>query len=179
MKLKKLLLSFSVIAIGISGFVSVVNAQKSGPVFRKADPNIVVVMKGLARPVFVARQPFAQCLEGDLYNAVTDRKIGTGVDCFDNIVFVGSGFYLERTTYFNFPQGELVARGITTMQPILAGSPSTTHLTGDIPEEDDNNILSGTKRFQNASGRVRLSGAATLLANGDVIFNCIFIIDLD
>jgi hypothetical protein len=180
MKLRRLSQSFLVIfAIGIFSIVSVVQAQKAESNDNSADPNIVVVMKGLATPVSEPRQPDAQCLKGDLFNAVTDRKIGTAMDCFDNFVFIGDGFYMDRTTYFNFPQGELVARGVTTMQPVLAGSPSVTHLSGDIPDEGDNNILSGTKRFQNASGRVRLSGAAALLANGDVLFNCIFIIDLD
>jgi len=171
------------VVIGLSGTASTTLAQKGDENAGKADPNIVVVMRGLGTPVFEPRQPDASCLRGDLYDLATDRLIGTAVDCFDGILPAppgeGSGFYLDRTTYFAFPQGELVARGVTTVQPVLAGSPGSTHLTGDVPEEGANSIISGTKRFASVSGRVRLSGAATLLANGDTIFNCIFVIDLD
>lgn len=163
------------VVIGIGSISSNVHAQG----WSNADPNIVVLVKGETESVTEKRQPDANCLKVDMYNAVTDKKIGYAVDC---LVFLGAaengGFFVDRTTYFQFPQGELVANGITTVQPILAGSPGTTHIIGDIPEESANSIVSGTRRFAGATGRVRLSGAANL-AVSPAVFNCIFVIDLD
>lgn len=170
MKLRKLSQALLVIfALGIFSIVSIVHAQK-------ANPNIIVLVKGTPEVVFEPRQPLADCQKIDMYNAVTNKIIGDAVDCFENYVFADNGgFSLYRTTYFHFPQGELVAAGFTTAQPILAGSPGTTHIVGNIPAEGANNIVSGTHRFSGATGRVRLSGAVNL----GVSFNCIFIIDID
>jgi hypothetical protein len=180
MKLRKLSQSlFIIFAIGVLSIVSVIQAQKASSNNKKADPNIVVLVKGEIEPIEEPRQPDANCVKVDMYNAVTNKNIGYAVDC---LVLLGAtesgGLYFDRTTYFQFPQGELVASGITTVQPILAGSPGNTHIIGDIPEEGANNILSGTNRFAGATGRVRLSGAANLATTPE-FFNCIFIIDLD
>ena len=87
---------------------------------------------------------------------------------------------LDRTTFFSFPQGELVASGVTTVAPILNGSLDFTHIVGDIPATDFDSIVSGTKRFANSTGRVRLSGAVDLADfPASVGFNCVFVIDLD
>jgi hypothetical protein len=92
----------------------------------------------------------------------------------------GSAFSIDRTTIFNFPQGRLVARGLTTVVPIFgSSSPDFTHVVGDVDDATDN-IVSGTRRFANATGNVRLSGIVNLTTFPAVIdFNCIFVIDLD
>lgn len=145
-----------------------------------ADPNIVVILRGVGE--LMADPPIADalCYETELFNAHTDRVIGSGIDCLEDIQMVGGGISLNRTTFFHFPQGELVAAGITTVAPVTGGSPGFTHVVGDIPAPGTNSIIDGTRRFSGASGSVRLSGAVDLsgfpAATG---FNCIFVIDLD
>jgi len=90
------------------------------------------------------------------------------------------------TTYFNFPQGELVVRGKTTVQPALhptvsASGQAMTHITGAA--SPDNAVISGTRRFAGAEGTVRLSGMVDMTHfAGDVgdpiSFDCLFFVDL-
>ena len=145
-----------------------------------ADPNIVVILRGVGE--LMADPPIADalCYQAELVDAHTDRVIGSGIDCLENIQMVGGGISLDRTTFFHFPQGELVASGVTTVAPVTGGSPGFTHVVGDIPAPGTNSIVDGTRRFSGATGSVRLSGAVDLsgfpAATG---FNCIFVIDLD
>ncbi len=56
----------------------------------------------------------------DLFNAKTNKKIGTGIDCLEVANFddldgsggpgptIGEAVLVDRTTIFNFPQGKLV-----------------------------------------------------------------------
>jgi hypothetical protein len=114
------------------------------------------------------------------------RQVGTATDCLSNVTAIGSGVALVGTTYFNFPQGELVVRGRTTVQPALTPLVSTsghtmTHTTGAA--SPDNGVISGTRRFAGAAGTVRLSGLVDMsqfAGNvGDPIsFDCLFVIDL-
>ena len=90
-------------------------------------------------------------------------------------------FLVDRTTIFNFPRGRLVAQGNTTVVPIFgASSPAYTHVVGDV-DDTTNNVVSGTGRFADATGDVRLSGIVDMsqFGAGIVGFNCIFVIDLD
>ncbi len=153
-----------------------------------ADPTIVVVLEGVGDLLDEDDAPLpepALCYEADLFNAHTGSFIGTGIDCLEDIVAdADTGIItLDRTTFFSFPHGELVASGVTTVAPILEGSPGFTHVVGDIPASGFNSIVSGTKRFANSTGRVRLSGAVDLSnfddGAGSVGFNCVFVIDLD
>lgn len=84
---------------------------------------------------------------------------------------------LVNTTIFRFPQGDLVQRGVVTIQRMMTPSTRATHATAALPET--NNILSGTRRFANVSGKVRLSGAVDMSAFPDLTLDCIFVIDLD
>ena len=53
-----------------------------------------------------------------------------------------------------------------------------THVVGEIPE--GNSIIGGTGRFAKRTGTVRLSGAVGMADfPNSVVFNCIFMIDLD
>lgn len=60
---------------------------------------------------------------------------------------------------------------------------SASHRTDVLLNRFDpthHSVVSGTGRFDNASGRVRLSGAVEMANFPDSIgFNCIFVIDLD
>jgi hypothetical protein len=151
--------------------------------------NIIVALKGTAigeiRPVAVGApgdDAQALCFDLDLIDLKTGRKIGTATDCLSNIQPVGDGIALVGRTIFNFPGGTLVTRGLTSVQPKTHGSPTVTHVTGAIPAPGENSILSGTGRFRNAAGSVRLSGAVKMepLADGrlQITFDCIFVVDL-
>ena len=148
---------------------------------KDADPDIVVILRGAGVPVPTPGDVVGTCLETDLFDAHTNRLIGTGIDCLDFVEVSPDGmFSINRTTIFNMPEGRLVATGLTTVVPIFGGSsPDFTHVVGDVDDATDN-IVSGTRRFQNATGNVRLSGIVNLSTFPDSIgFNCIFVIDLD
>ena len=114
------------------------------------------------------------------------RTVGTATDCLSNVTPIGTGVALVGTTYFNFPQGELVVRGKTTVQPVLhptvsASGQSMTHITGAA--SPDNAVISGTRRFAGAEGTVRLSGMVDMSGFGGnvgdpISFDCLFVIDL-
>lgn len=124
----------------------------------------------------------ATCFDIDLVDLKTDNVIGSASDCLSDITPVGDGLALVGTTYFNFNEGTLISRGLTTVQPTTHGSPDVTHITGAIPSPGDNNIVGGTGPFVGATGTVRLSGAVNmskLNSDGEITFDCVFVIDLD
>jgi hypothetical protein len=126
----------------------------------------------------------ATCFTVDLIDVSTNEVIGDATDCLSNITPVGEGMTIVGTTTFNFPQGQLVARGLTTVQPLLHGAEGFTHATGAPPPlNGESNILSGTGEFADAagSGTVRLSGLVDMSRLGDegiLRFDCLFVIDL-
>ena len=145
-----------------------------------ADPNIVVVLRGDGTLLDEPPVEGALCYPADLIDAGTDRTIGTGIDCLSNITSVGDGFLLDRTTFLHFPEGTLIASGPTTVMPSAGGTPGFSHIVGEIPAPGTNSIDSGTGRFSGATGSVRLSGAVNMGAfPAAIVFNCIFVIDLD
>ncbi len=128
------------------------------------------------------------CFDGVYVDLATDVVVGTGSDCLDlNSIEEGEGgsFVLSNTTFFNLRGGAIKTRQRTSVMPVVQGSgePETvaTHFTADFSRGV---ILSGTDRFQNATGTVRLHGAVDLsLFDGTegspIGFNCVFILDLD
>ena len=121
--------------------------------------NIIMALKGTAigemRAVAVGAQgddAQALCFDLDLIDLKTGQKIGTATDCLSNIRPVGEGIALVGRTFFNFPGGTLVSRGLTSVQPKTHGSPTGTHITGAIPAPGENSVLSGTGRFQAVAG---------------------------
>ena len=149
----------------------------------------------------------AVCFDVNLVDLATGNVIGTATDCLSQVetingvltitdlafppttpldpipipvVFPSVATRLINTTFFHFPQGDLVQRGDVTVQQVLFPSTVATHFTGSIPEAN-NNILSGTKRFSNATGTVRLAGAVDMsqLGIGKLTLDCIFVISLD
>jgi hypothetical protein len=121
------------------------------------------------------------CFDVDLVDAKSGNVIGSASDCLSSIS--GDkviGMALTGTTFFFFPGGTLISQGLTTVQPVLHGSPDSTHITGAIPSPDGNDVIYGDGKFKNANGPVRLSGAVNLdmLGNGIITFDCVFIIDI-
>jgi len=157
----------------------------SGAQAQPADPNIVVTLAGTGVPVVVNIPNVATpgaCFQTNLFNTHTGALVGTGIDCIDivGVDLAGTSFSVNRTTIFQFPQGQLVANGLTTVVlKFGASSPAFTHVVGDADPATPN-IIFGTGRFRNATGNVRLSGIVDLSSfPGTVGFNCIFVIDLD
>ncbi len=100
---------------------------------------------------------------------------------------VGEGLIATGTTFFELPHGDLVVRGTGTIQPTIpaAGSPvlngvPVTHIAGIYPQENENNVLSGSGLYENASGTFALFGALDLstVNEGYNVFNCVFFINL-
>jgi len=128
----------------------------------------------------------AWCFDVDLINAKNQQLIGTGTDCLSNVTPTGTGLALVGTTTFHLPQGDLVVRGNTTVQPVLhpTVTPSgqdITHITGASSTE--NAVIEGTRRFAGAVATARLSGMVDLSGFtgnvGDPItFDCLFVVNL-
>lgn len=124
----------------------------------------------------------ALCFDIDLVDIKTGRVIGTASDCLSDISGDPvNGLALTGTTFFNFPGGTLITRGLTSVQPILHGSPDFTHITGAIPQPGDDNVIYGDGKFSGASGTARLSGTVNLSeleSDGLITFDCIFVLDV-
>jgi hypothetical protein len=129
----------------------------------------------------------AICFDVELINQSNKQVVGTATDCLSDLTPTGSGVALVGTSYFHLPQGTLITRGRTSVQPVLQPTVTTwgqniTHITG--ASGTDNAIIGGTKRFEGATGTVRLSGMVDLSGFagniGDpMTFDCLFVIDLD
>lgn len=77
----------------------------------------------------------ALCFDVNLVDAKTGNVIGTASDCLSGISssVTDNGVMLTGTTFFFFPGGTLISQGLTTVQPVLHGSPDFTHITGAVP----------------------------------------------
>ncbi len=127
----------------------------------------------------------ATCFDVELYDLNNGFQIGTATDCLADIIDVhgdGDSMMLVGTTYFNFTGGgQIVTRGKTTVRQILHGENNFTHITGAEPS-GGNDILSGSKQFKKAEGSARLSGLVNLSklgSDGEITFDCVFVINLD
>jgi hypothetical protein len=145
----------------------------------------VLQLKGIAqpRPCTIPITPqgttLADCYDVDLIDLQTGHIIGTATDAIADMAPSGTGFTVTNTTYFNLPQGTIVARGVVTLQPTLVPTPGVSVITGAFPQLGEYNILSGTGRFKNATGISRLSGGADMSIPGQVGFDCIFVLDVE
>jgi len=120
---------------------------------------------------------------GDVIGAITDCAAivgvvgGTfGVDAIENL-----GFQVVGTAFFHLPGGTVGTRILTTVQPVTHGSPDVTHISGAIPQPDENNVIYGDGRFAGAEGTARLVGSGNFsdfLATGETYFDCIYVLDL-
>jgi hypothetical protein len=121
------------------------------------------------------------CFDMDLVDAKTGDVIGSGSDCLSAITpSENGGMSLTATSFFHFPGGTLVSRGLVTVQPTLHGLDAFTHVTGAAPSPSENNVIYGDGKFKDAAGSVRLSGLVNLarLGSGYIDFDCLFVIDI-
>ncbi len=136
----------------------------------------------------------ANCFEADIFDLKSGALLGTAEDCLSEIAVgpdtdSGSGVQLVGTTVFNLHDGRLVVQGLTSVQAVNWPTENSdvvfTHITGANSPNDA--VLLGEGRFSstgayaNASARVRLSGQVDLsqLADGQITFDCIFVVDVD
>ena len=128
----------------------------------------------------------AMCFEVDLADLRTGQIIGSGVDCLSDVQMGDNGgMVLVGTGFFHMPNGTLITRGTTTVQPVNAETISpkigpVTHITG-AGGGLENAVIGGTGRYRGATGTARLSGMVNLEnePNGEISFDCIFVVDLD
>ena len=130
----------------------------------KASPQIVVGLQGtgLMYIADVPGFPDSMCFDVDLVDLSTNKVIGDATDCLSDVNGDGDGLILVGTTTFNFPGGQLVSRGLTTVHPLGHGLNGFTHATAAPAPLAGTNILSGTGPFAGADGTVRLSGLVDL-----------------
>ncbi|MFT4940322.1 MAG: hypothetical protein ACI88A_003374 [Paraglaciecola sp.] len=129
----------------------------------------------------------AICFDVDLFNIKNGQLVGTATDCLSNINPVGTGLALVGTTYFHLPQGTLVTRGNTTVQPVTQNTVTPTgqvitHITG--ASGTGNSILYGDGKFAGSTGTLRLSGMVDLsnftgTVGDPIAFDCLFVINVD
>ncbi|PCJ11841.1 MAG: hypothetical protein COB04_18545 [Gammaproteobacteria bacterium] len=164
------------------------------------DRNIVVTLSGVGSPIDVTTLPLFErlpdgvqanilsanvCFEVPMFNLTTNRLIGRGIDCLGNFDFTDElipELTLTDTVIFQFHSGTIVATSEVTIQQNLTGDPNVTHLTGAFPSEENIDFTSG--RFRRSDGgTVRLSGGVDMsdfiATGGPLVFNCIFVIDLN
>ena len=125
------------------------------------------------------------CFDVDITDPVSGRILGTGTDCLDlaSITPIGDdgGFTINNTQFFHLPEGTIVTEIVTTIQPVGAGSPGVTHVTGAVSADGGNQVVDGDRRYSNAEGRVRLNGGVdmSLFGANIITFDCVFRIDFD
>ena len=168
-------------------------AAFAGPVLATdaADPRLVLILEGRNLQGYPAEVPDidgdgvpdgAFCFDGDVTDAKTNKVIGSGTECLSP---TAEGPNIATTT-LHLPSGSITARGKISIWPVQ-WDPSTNPdvdasvgvVTGYFPAPGSNNIIAGTGRFADATGRMRLSGAALDFGDGTANLNCLFIIDLD
>ncbi|MBC7002232.1 hypothetical protein BIZ37_06660 [Photobacterium sp. BZF1] len=129
----------------------------------------------------------AQCFDVELKNIHDGEQIGWATDCLSEVEGTPeTGLQLIGTTFFYLPDGLLITRGHTTVQPVL--KPTVTvdgqyisHITG--ASSDENAVVKGYGEYQWHRGTVRLSGMVDVTEfagnEGDpMFFDCLFVIDL-
>ena len=129
----------------------------------------------------------AICFDVELKNIHDGAHLGWATDCLSEIDGdPDNGLQLIGTTFFYLPDGLLITRGHTTVQPALkpivtADGQTITHITG--ASSDENAVVKGYGEYQWHKGTVRLSGMVDLTEfdgnEGDpMFFDCLFVIDL-
>lgn len=120
----------------------------------------------------------ADCFTIDLVDVNKDKVVGEATDCISVIGVVGDGLQVVETATFDFGGGHtFTTQGLVSVQPTTHGSPGVTHITGAISPAGQNDIISGTGRYEGLDATVRLSGAADLSAfPAQVTFDCLFVV---
>ncbi|OLQ77686.1 hypothetical protein BIT28_04905 [Photobacterium proteolyticum] len=130
----------------------------------------------------------AFCFDVDLKEIATGDLVGTATDCLSNIEDgPNGGIQLVGTTFFKFPNGTIVTRGNTTVQPVnkpivTPEGEEITHITG--ASSDENAVIKTSGDFAWYRGTVRLSGMVNLTDFGGgvgdpIFFDCLFVLNLE
>jgi hypothetical protein len=129
----------------------------------------------------VILDPDTLCYEVPLERLGNGKIIGTGLDCLSDIQAdeETGAITLTDVTVFNIKKKVLVSVSDVTIHPNLTDdTENVTHITGSFPDED--NIVYGTKKFDDASGSVRLSGGVNMNEFPEkIVFDCIFVINFN
>ena len=109
----------------------------------------------------------ALCFDVPLFNMKTGAYVGTLTDALADVSPTdGGGLAVTATSTFTFTEWRkkpsFTTRVRGNVQPFVDGSEIMTHITGYAPYPGENNIISGTKQFQHATGSARESGAVNL-----------------
>jgi len=120
----------------------------------------------------------AHCYTIDLVDVNKDKVVGEATDCISVIGSANGGLQVLETATFDFGGGHtFTVQGLVSVQPTTHGSPGVTHITGAISPAGQNDIISGTGRYEGLDATVRLSGAADLSAfPAQVTFDCLFVV---
>lgn len=134
----------------------------------------------------------AMCFDLDVIDLKNNRNIGTGTDCLSNVAMDENGnVALIGTTFFYLPGGKLITRGAVTVQPVpedfnlvSADGHPYSHITGSASTSEHNSIIGGTGKYENSTGRARLSGMVDMaeftMNEGDPLaFSCLFVVDVN
>jgi hypothetical protein len=134
----------------------------------------------------------AMCFDLDVIDLKRNKIIGTGTDCMSNVAMDENGnVALIGTSYFYLPGGKLITRGAVTVQPVpedfslvSADGHPYSHITGSASTSEQNSIIGGTGKYENSTGRVRLSGMVDMteftMNEGDPLtFSCLFVLDIN
>ncbi|MGF1700103.1 hypothetical protein L4D09_07295 [Photobacterium makurazakiensis] len=129
----------------------------------------------------------AICFDVDVQNIADGEVIGSATDCLSEVTPDGEGLKLIGTTFFYLPDGLVVTRGLTTVQPVLQDTvtpegQSITHITG--ASSDQNSVIKTSGDYWWHKGTARLSGMVDMSGFGGgvgdpIYFDCLFIIDLE
>jgi hypothetical protein len=116
------------------------------------------------------------CFKIPLHDPASGTQIGWGIDCLRDLP-ADPGPAVEAFSIFDMPGGVLVNHGITSLGLFSAGvgdaNGQVNVMTGSIPAPGAESLIFGTKRFKNASGTARVSGAVRV-GEGVEFFNCMW-----
>jgi putative peptidoglycan binding protein len=124
------------------------------------------------------------CFDVDLFDVRAGKALGTATRCFADVHTVGTGMALTDTIFFHLPEGTLVSRSRTTVQPAIDSSPEVTHVAVALPDAATNAVLAdaGSGPFQGVMGRTRLAGVMDMRQfqeRNEIAFNDLFVIELE
>jgi len=149
----------------------IVSGLLAGPVAAQDQQILIFQLQGKAvgttRPIpQVPETGTSQgnCFDVDILGLGDNTAVGTATHCLTDIRTVDGGMALTATTFFRFPDGTIVSRQRTTVQPMIDRTAEMTHITGAIPAPLATNVLAevGTGKFAGVPGSVRMVGTMNL-----------------
>jgi hypothetical protein len=111
----------------------IVSGLLAGPVAAQDKQILVVQLQGKAvgttRPIPQVPETVTtqgNCFDVDILGLGDNIAVGTATRCLTDIRTVDGGMALTATTFFRFPNGTIVSRQRTTVQPIIDGAAEMT-----------------------------------------------------